>query len=146
MRTPVIALALASLAGCAFTAPTNAQVARYEPEGLRYCTITLGWTLEQLRERCGEPIAVVPRIGEGGDCWVYESLARPIVALTAPEARYFAVCSVENMAWKKRGPMVDSVIALTAPPASYSPAPAAAPSARPSASAPPTRTSTVRPE
>ncbi len=96
--------------------PTDAHVARFEGSKLRWCVVRMGWTEFDLAGACGEPIARVQRTNDGPQCWIYESIARPINSFLAPNTRYFAVCFAEKRMSRQPEMIVDEVIGLSSPP------------------------------
>jgi hypothetical protein len=90
-----------SAVGCrvgTFLTPTNAVIARFEPapEGSRFraCTVYLGWTEDELREECGQPIRAFASANGKETCLAYLSVAHAM-ASSNTSAPYFMVCTEE---------------------------------------------------
>ena len=91
MKWLLIVLTLTS--GCfpMGTVETPAKVYRWEDMSFIDCTLTLGWTVQQLTTACGEPVAK-PTRRAGGACYLYPTLARPIRASEMTPPPYYLVC------------------------------------------------------
>lgn len=74
--------ALVLLGGCRVLEATPAQVFRFTVEDNQYrfraCTLTLGWTRDELWHHCGVPDAQIERVGGRGPCYAYHSAAHSL--------------------------------------------------------------------
>lgn len=70
---------------------TPAKVYRWDGMSFIDCTLTLGWTEQQLTSACGEPVAK-PTRKAGGSCYLYPTLSRPIAPSEMAPPPYYLVC------------------------------------------------------
>lgn len=70
---------------------TPAKVFRWEGSSFIDCTLTLGWTVQQLTRSCGKPIAKTTRQA-GGACYLYSTIARPIRPSELAPPPYYLAC------------------------------------------------------
>jgi hypothetical protein len=115
----IFLLALLLLSGCAagrFVTPTNAFVARFEPTAggfvFRRCRVHLGWTEEDLRSECGEPMRTIPSARPDESCFVYPSLAHAF-AVSEVSAPFFVVCTSDFESKKGKEMRVVDVVGVS---------------------------------
>lgn len=70
---------------------TNAVVARTYKNNFQSCTISIGWTVDQLLEACGEPDSIVTTANKTAECFVYSTDA--VVFVTGQGAPVIAACA-----------------------------------------------------
>lgn len=105
----LLLLSLLVLAGCVTSTP--ATIVRFEGHALRACTVMLGWSEEDLRGQCGEPIGVAPRAGGTETCLLYSSVAHALGA-ASHVAPFFAVCLEPTRMRRTRSMVATSVYGL----------------------------------
>lgn len=105
-RVGIAGVLLAStLGGCvpaAQNVPT-AVVAAFRPgtDGkavFRSCTMALGWTREELFEKCGKPDAITPDATLDGACYVYQTIARRLAGDGSTGTAYLVACTEKRPA------------------------------------------------
>lgn len=93
-RSIVLLVVALALAGCVPQIPTAAHVFRFDRSGaFQACQVFLGWTEDELVERCGPPLRRVPRIAgnNGEECLIYATRAHAF-GMADRSAFYYAIC------------------------------------------------------